>query len=75
MQVLGYVGRKLGEANPFDCDFANYLAELFARYLAYRCHFFRPLGQLLCCVLQSVDLENLPHLQIKTRFEVDRFRR
>ena len=30
----GYDGLKLGEANFSMCHFANYLAELFARYLA-----------------------------------------
>jgi exonuclease V gamma subunit len=66
------------------CHFANYLAELFAHYLAYRCHDMsyrsqgfrmprRPFDQLFCYLLQPVDLENSPHLRSKRASEVECF--
>ena len=62
------------------CHFANYLAELFARYLADWCHSnvrsltwpsgrpLRSFDQLVGHLLQPVDLENSSHLGVKTRF-------
>jgi len=59
---------------PLECRFANYLAELFERYLACRCHSMsdrsqglraplRPFDQLFLLPAPAVDLENSKHLR------------
>src|SRR5271165_7164508 len=59
------------------CEFANYLAQLFVRYLAYRCPLLvrpttglrpplRPFDQLFCYLLQLI--REFAASQIKTRF-------
>ena len=59
------------------CHCANYLAQLFARYLALSVPtsyptdhkaFWRRFDPLFCCLLQPVDLENSSASQLKTRF-------
>src|SRR5271165_4220365 len=57
-------------------SFANYLTELFAPFLAYRCHLLVrpinglqvPLRSIFYYSLQSIDFENSPHLRSKERF-------